>query len=63
MLARFGDGPSAPRKIRALVAAFTVLPRELSADLDAHRIALAPRPRLLLTELAAALDDGPPGPH
>jgi len=32
-----------PRQARALAAAFAALPRELSADMDAHRVALATR--------------------
>ena len=32
-----------PRRARALTAAFRVLPRELSADLDRHQIALGTR--------------------
>lgn len=46
VLARLGVA-FGPRKARALVAAFTTLPRELSADLDAHRIALATRTDLV----------------
>ncbi|WP_327591332.1 ParB N-terminal domain-containing protein (plasmid) [Nonomuraea sp. NBC_00507] len=60
-----------PRKASALVAAFKALPRELSADLDTHQIALATRTALARgtggqTELAmdlwrAVRDTGRPG--
>ncbi|MBO2448679.1 ParB N-terminal domain-containing protein [Actinomadura barringtoniae] len=36
-----------PRKARAVVAAFRALPRELSAEMDAHEIALTTRMRFL----------------
>lgn len=53
-----------PRKARQLVAAFQALPRELSTDLDAHKIALTTRtglarlakdPRASVTELWTAV--------